>query len=302
MPTTSAATSRSQRLPRSAWALVLPFSVLFVVVYLLPLGYSVYRSLFSVQRSGLGLGAAEVVFSGLSNYATVLTSGTFWSGMARVGLYGLIQIPVMLLFAIVLALLLDSAPARAVGLFRLTHFLPYAVPGIVAALLWAYLYVPALSPVVQSMQDLGWHVNLLGADMIVLSMANISVWAWTGYNMLIYLSALQAVPQELYEAARLDGAGEWRVARSIKLPLIRGSLGLTVLISIIGTIQLFSEPTILGTVTTAVNADYVPMMMAYNVTFGANNIELGSAISVVITLVAGVLATVHYRLSSRSAR
>ena len=283
-------------------ALAGPFVVLFAIVYLVPLVYSLVRSLYQTQVSGLGIGPARNVFVGLANYADVLASGVFWTGLGRVFLYGLIQIPVMLVLAMGIALLIDSAAARARGLFRLTTFLPYAVPGIVASLLWAYLYVPQLSPVVQMIHSWGWNVDFLGQRVVLFSIANITIWSWAGYNMIIYTASLQSIPREIIEAAQVDGASEWTIATRIKLPLIRGPIALTALLSVIGSIQMFNEPTILRTVTTSISVDWTPMMLAYNATFGANNFERGSAISILVALIAGLLAAVYQILSTRRGR
>ncbi|OJX97537.1 MAG: hypothetical protein BGO96_05205 [Micrococcales bacterium 73-15] len=279
-----------------------PFAILFLAVYVVPLVYAMQRSLFQVRSSGLGFGPSEDVFVGFANYASVLADAAFWAAVGRVFLYGVIQIPVMLVLAMLIALLIDSRAVWRPTVFRLTTFLPYAVPGIVATLLWTYLYVPQLSPIVKGLHAIGWQVDLLGQQTVLLSVANIAIWSWTGYNVVIYTAALQAIPQDLVEAARIDGAGEAGIAVRIKVPLIRGSVGLTALLSMIGTVQLFNEPYILKTVTTAVSSDWTPMMMALNTTFGANDFERGSAISIVIALIAGVLAVIYQLASTRSER
>ena len=300
-PSGGAATRRS----RPALAITVlagPFVLLFACVYLVPLAYSLVRSLFRKQSSGIGIGPQTDVFVGLANYAEVVTSSTFWTGIARVFGYGLFQIPLTLLLAMAIALLIDSRASRGRAFFRLSSFLPYAIPGIVASLLWAYLYVPQLSPVVQLVHSWGWEVDLLGTTWVLFSIANIAVWSWAGYNMVIYTASLQSIPREIIEAAQVDGANEWVQAVRIKAPLIRGQIVLTALLSTIGSIQLFSEPTILRTVTTAISAEWTPMMLAYNQTFGANNFERGSAVSVVIAVIAGVLATIYHKLETRGAR
>ncbi|MCC2336659.1 carbohydrate ABC transporter permease [Cellulomonas wangsupingiae] len=300
-PTGGAATRRSRPVLAIS-VLAGPFVLLFTCVYLVPLAYSLVRSLFRKQSSGIGIGPQTDVFVGLANYAEVVTSSTFWTGIGRVFGYGLFQIPVTLLLAMAIALLIDSRASRGRAFFRLSSFLPYAIPGIVASLLWAYLYVPQLSPVVQLVHSWGWEVDLLGNTWVLFSIANIAVWSWAGYNMVIYTASLQSIPREIIEAAQVDGANEWVQAVRIKAPLIRGQIVLTALLSTIGSIQLFSEPTILRTVTTAISAEWTPMMLAYNQTFGANNFERGSAVSVVIAVIAGVLATIYHKLETRGAR
>src|SRR5205823_4395825 len=112
--------------------------------------------------------------------------------------------------------------------FRLTYFMPFAVPGLVAGLLWGYLYSPQLSVITQVTTALGLPKPDFFADNVLLwSIANITTWEWTGYNMIILTAALLAIPHELYEAARIDGCGGFGIARYIKIPLVRGGLVLT---------------------------------------------------------------------------
>lgn len=126
-----------------------PFAVLFVLVFLVPIIVSIRSSFFAQVPSGDGLyGGGELVdtFVGLENFVTAATNGAFWTGMGRVVLYAALQIPVMIFVALGLALLLDSFIVRRPTLFRLSFFLPYAVPGIIAAMMWLYLYTPEVSP------------------------------------------------------------------------------------------------------------------------------------------------------------
>src|SRR5699024_174655 len=226
-------------MPRVVWVLIIPFLLFFVATMIVPIVWTIVQSFFTeTSGGGLGLGGTqETVFAGFSNYAKVLTSVPFWTGMGRVLLFGVVQVPLMIAFAITLALILDSFRRRFAQVFQLAYFLPYAVPGVIAALLWAYLYVPEISPIVQLLHAIGIPADFLAANTVLWSIANINIWLWTGYNMIIFIAALQAVPTEQFEAAKLDGAGEFRIAWSIKLPGIRTIIGLSVLMSIIGTIQ-----------------------------------------------------------------
>lgn len=287
---------------RTAWLFLTPFAVIFTITFLGPIVASVWNSLFTVQRSATGLEPARRVFAGVDNYTEVLASGVFWQGMGRVLLFGAFQIPLMIVGALVLALMIDSLSARFVGFSRIVYFLPFAIPGVIAAIVWAYLYSPSLSPLSTALEAVGLDRGLfLEQNVLLLSMANITTWTFTGYNMLIFLSALKTVPSDLYEAARIDGASAWSIIWHIKVPLVRNALLLTVLLSIIGTIQLFSEPFVLRKVAN-VSADYTPMMMAYNAAFGNNDFGAAGAISVVLAVIAGVLAFGYSRVQARFSR
>lgn len=281
---------------------LLPFGLLFLLFFIAPILYAIYESLFRTQRSGLGLGAPTVVFNGLSNYLQVIHDPGFYTGVGRVLLYGIVQVPIMLGLALLLALLLDSTVVRFKPFFRLAFFVPYAIPGIIAALLWGYLYDPGLSPIVKGVSGLGLGTpDFLGPQAVLWSIANIATWAWTGYNMLIIFAALQAIPTELYESARLDGASGWRIAWHIKLPLATPALILTCIFSIIGTLQLFNEPQVLTTISNNISTAYTPNLYAYYTAFSNNNYYYAAAIAVVLALVTCVLSFGFLRITRRQA-
>lgn len=290
----------------TGWAFAAPFALLFTLVFIVPILYSVRSSLFSQRAAGGGLfggGELEEVFVGMENLTHVATSEAFWSGMGRVVLFGAFQIPIMIGVALMLALFLDSYLVRRAGTWRLLYFLPYAIPGLVAAIMWGYLYLPEVSPFAEYLPDVGGYPFFLSPPVILASMANMTTWTYTGYNMLIFLAALQAIPHDLYEAARIDGASGFQITRKIKIPLVRGAALLAVLLSIIGTIQLFNEPTVMRTLASWMGNDYTPMMLAYNTAMGQitpSGAGPASAVSIMMALVAGVLAVI-YALVQRKA-
>jgi multiple sugar transport system permease protein len=210
-----------------------------------------------------------------------------------------VQVPIMLGLALLFALLLDSKVVKGKTFFRLTYFMPFAVPGLVAALIWGYLYSPQLSVIVQVAGALGLpKPDFLGDNWILWSIANITTWEWTGYNMIILTAALQAIPQELYEAARIDGCTGLGVARYIKVPLVRGGLVLTCVLSIIGSLQLFQEPYILGTMTT-ISDNYTPNIYAYNYAFSYSAFNYSAAIAFTLAFVAFIFSYGFFRIAQR---
>ena len=277
--------------------LLAPFAAGFAVFYIVPIAVAVSRSFTSPERSST-YGPAVEVFSGLDNYASALTDSEFLAGIWRVLVFGAIQIPVMLGLALVLALMIDSARVRLRRFFRLVFFLPYALPGVIAALLWGFFYAPNLSPINQVVEPLGLSPDLLSGDVVLFSIANITTWTFTGYNMLIMYSAMRAIPPSLYEAARLDGASEWAIAWRIKVPVIAPAIVLTAVFSIIGTVQLFTEPQVMTTVATSITSAYTPSMAAYS-EISAQNYGLGAAMSVIITVIIGMLSLVFFRVTRK---
>ncbi|MGW9346519.1 multiple sugar transport system permease protein [Nocardiopsis flavescens] len=273
------------------WAFLAPFLGLFVLCFVLPILYAVHQSFLQVRRHGLfGEEGRETVFVGFDNYARALGQDTFIDSIVRVLLFGVVQVPVMLGFALVLALLLESASALWPGFFRALYFMPYGVPGVVASLLWGYLYTPGLSPIIDVAGLVGLEPDLLGPDTVLWSIANIITWLFIGYNMLILIAQLKTIPAELYESARIDGAGPLQIAWRVQIPLIRPALVLTSIFSIIGTLQLFAEPQIISKFTVAIDSAYTPNMAAYTSAFTGNDYNVAAAQSVIVALTAFVLS------------
>jgi multiple sugar transport system permease protein len=282
---------------------LLPFCALFAATFVVPIAYAIHQSLFEVRRTGaLGLGGSRTVFTGLDNYLAALSEPQFVASLGRVLLFAAVEVPLMVLLAVALALLLDSASARWVKLFRSAYFLPYGVPGVIASILWGFLYVPGVSPIVDLLGGAGIRADFLGSGSVLWSIANIVTWEFAGYNMLVIGAQLRAVPGELYEAARIDGAGGWQLVRHIKLPLVRPAIVLTTVFTIIGTLQLFAEPLVLRPLSAAISGDYTPNLSAYNQAFKYNNYSLAAAEAVLLAVAACVLSFGFLRLVGSRAR
>jgi multiple sugar transport system permease protein len=225
---------------KSAFLFLAPFLAMFVAFYLAPVVYAIYLSLFIRKR--VGLGPAQEVFAGLANYVRAIQDWDFLNGLKNMFVFGAFQVPIMLGLAIALALLLDQSRGIFMKLCRTAFFMPYGIPTAIGALIWGYLYSPNLSPFNQVLNALHQNtIDFLSPAFVLFSIANIVTWTWTGYNMITLFAALQNIPQELYEAARVDGATTWDIVRSIKLPLLMPTLKLLFIFSVIGTSQLFTE-------------------------------------------------------------
>ncbi|GAB2570060.1 sugar ABC transporter permease [Paractinoplanes abujensis] len=292
-PPSGAKPGRAVRHGRAVPFFVVPFGILFVLFYLLPIGYAIVQSLYTVERTGT-FGPAREVFGGFTQYERVFSDGAFWTSIGRVLAFGVVQVPVMLGLALLLALLLDSGLVKGRRFFRLAFFVPYAVPGVIAAIMWGFLYSPNLSP----LKPVTSAIDFLSADLVLWAMANVVTWVYVGYNMLIIYSALLAVPAEVYEAARLDGAGAWRIAWSIKIPLVMPAIVLTTVFSIIGTLQLLAEPQVFRSFSSAVSSTYTPNLTVYS-TSSIPNFNLAAAFSVVLALTTFVLSFVFLRITQR---
>lgn len=275
--------------PRLApYGFLAPAVVLFTALLALPIGYAAYLSFRKVHMIGLGLGpgARQEGWAGLSNYTSALTDPELLGGTLRVLGYGAMLVPAMLGLALLFALLLDADKVRLRAFSRIAIFLPYAVPGVVASLLWGFLYLPTTSPGYFILGKLGMTApQLLSGNGMYVALANIAVWGGTGFNMVVIYTSLRSIPAEVYEAARLDGASEFQIAVRIKIPMVFPSLVLTFFFSLIATLQVFSEPTTLRPLTNGISSTWSPLMKVYRDAFVRGDIYSASATSVVIAVV-----------------
>ncbi|XVV09657.1 carbohydrate ABC transporter permease [Actinoplanes sp. CA-131856] len=270
-----------------------PALVLFGLFLAAPILYAGYLSLRRVKVSGLGLGAGSrtEIWAGLENYTRSLTDPEFLPSVLRVGAYGLIVVPCMLGLALVMALLLDAGRTRVGTFARTAIFLPYAVPAVIASLLWGFLYLPRVSPIVDVLDRVGITApDALSSSWVLYSVANIAIWGGTGFNMIVLYTALRSIPTELFEAARIDGASDIAIALRIKIPIIGPSLVMTTLFSLIATLQVFAEPMTLRPLSNTISTTWTPLMKVYRDAFVRNDIYAAAATSVIIALATFVIS------------
>ena len=240
------------------WKFMWPFALVFVFVFVIPILYAIYISFFQKQMIG------GTKFVGISNYIRLFRDQQFWSSVGRVALFTCVQVPVMLFLSAAMALALDSMKLHG------------AKYGLVGALNdW-----------------LGTNLDVLSPNVLLASIGNIVTWEFTGYNMLIFYSSLSTIPHSLYEAASIDGASEWQIVKSIKLPELKGSLAITVIFSIIGSFQLFNEPSILQNMVpgNSITTYYTPNMYAYNLSFAGNQSNYAAALAITMAVITMAIA------------
>ncbi|WP_156758857.1 carbohydrate ABC transporter permease [Microbacterium karelineae] len=232
-----------QRLSRfdlkaSPYFYVSPFFLLFALVGLFPLGYTVWVSL---HEWDLLKGRGE--FVGLGNFAEILADGMFWNSLGNtLSIFVMSAVP-QLVVALVVAYLLDQG-LRAATFWRMGALVPFIVTPVAVALIFSSIFGEAdglannLLNLI-GISDLDWKHDTFLSHVAVATMVN---FRWTGYNALILLAAMQAVPRDLYESAALDGAGSIRRFFSITIPTIRPTLIFVIITATIGGLQIFAEP------------------------------------------------------------
>jgi multiple sugar transport system permease protein len=228
---------------RAAWLFLAPALAVIGATFFLPIAASLVLSftdfdIYAVAR----LDNVRVV--GLRNYATLLSSSLFWLALRNTLYFVLVGGPLSLLAALGAAMLVNARLARFKGFFRTIYFAPFVTTLVAVAIVWRYLYHPTYGLLNYALGGLGiGPVDWLGTPRWAMpAIIVMAVWKSFGYNMLILIAGLQAIPDELYEAAVLDGAGAWRRFRHVTLPMLAPTLVFVGLVTMIGYFQVFAEP------------------------------------------------------------
>jgi len=279
----SAGSSRhlDARRQRWGWVFVAPFTVIFLVFLVAPLLYAFWLSLHTKALIG------GTKFTWFANYAKAFSDPQFLDGVWLVVRFSLVLIPIQMIISLAAALVLDNLTTRLARFSRLMIFVPYAVPVVIGALMWGFLYSPRLGPAAEIFSWFGAaSPDLLTPDTIFGSLVNVVTWQWAGYYMIIIYAALRGIDPAVYEAAKIDGANAWQTALRIKIPMISSALILILVFALIGTLQFFTEPQVLRSVTPgAIDSSYTPNMYANTLAFSYSQFNYASAISFALGLV-----------------
>ncbi|OUM94446.1 MAG: lactose ABC transporter permease [Thermobacillus sp. ZCTH02-B1] len=268
---------------------LMPAIVLFSVFTVYPI---VYSFLLSFQTGAGG----NMKYAGLANYRRLLEDSIFWKSLSNTFIILAVQVPVMLFLALVLASMLHSL-VRGRAFFRISFFMP-AVTALVSYSIIFSLMLAGDGLVNQLLEAVGlkavpWLSHPVWAKAaIILALT----WRWTGYNMMIYLAGMQNIPDSLYEAASIDGAGKIRQFFTITIPQLRPIILLTAILSTIGTLQLFDEP---YTLTRGGPSDATLTIGMYLYQTGFRYFDFGyaSTLAYVIVVLIAVLSFVQFRIT-----
>jgi ABC-type sugar transport system permease subunit len=284
-----------QRMTKARWgyAFISPFYVLFAIFGLYPLLLSVYLSFTRWQ----GVGPME--FAGTVNFQLIPMDKLFWQSMLNGIIIFFIYVPIMLFLALVLAVILNSGRIKGFRVFRTLIFLPFITNMVAAGFTFRFLLE----------QQNGLFNNILGFIGIPpvpwledvwwarISLSLLIIWAWLGYNMVIMLAGLQTIPQDLTEAALVDGANPIQAFFRITIPLMRPVILFTLITSTIGSFGLFAEVNIL-TRAGPMNATLTPLIRIYNTAFrGSFQYGLASAQAYTFFICIFFLTVIQFRLN-----
>jgi multiple sugar transport system permease protein len=291
------AAGRRRGLPRWPGAtFIAPHMLALGLFMLLPIGYAIYMSLYSTKLIG------GTHFSGLGNYRTVLASAEFWTGVREVLIFAAVQVPLTLALAFFFAAIFDAGVVRHSRFFRTVFFMPFAVPGVVAAVMFSFLLEPTFGPYSRALAMLGLkNVDFFSSKLILPTIVLIVLWEWTGYNMTILYTSLKTIPREITEAAVVSGASLSTIILRLKLPMVRPTLVMLVFINTVGALQLFTEPSIIQSFEPqAISFGFTPTLYVYNTAIGSGEYNLGAAAAVLLAVIIGLISLAGFAVRRRN--
>ena len=228
---------------RAGWAFVAPALALIGVFFFVPVLAGLFLSFTDFDIYAIGR-PDTARFMGLENYRQVLSNPLFWQALGNTFLFVVLGGPLSVLTSLVAALLVSAKRVRYPGVFRSIFFMPVVTTLVAVAIVWRYLYHPQYGLLNWALGAVGIHpVDWLGdPHWAMFAIILMAVWKNFGYNMLIFIAGLQSIPEDLYEAAHLDGAGGWAQFRHVTLPSLAPTFLFVGVMTMLGNFQLFSEP------------------------------------------------------------
>jgi len=279
-----------------AYLSLVPSGIFFAAFILCPAIYAIWLSLY--QWDGLSI---ERPFVGIENYLVALKEPLFWKALGNSIYYTLVVVFSQMLIGLLLALALNEK-LRARSLFRTVFFLPLATSTVVASSIWRWLLSPGEEGLVNyflsffGIKALGWLGDPKYAMLGVMLM---SIWRWMGYHMVIYLAGLQSIPSELYEAAKIDGAGKTQQFFYVTWPMLYFTTFFLMATSIINGMQVFDEIYVM-TRGGPVNSTEVTGLYIYQNAFHYYKMGYGSAVSCLLTLFILIFTIMQFRHQKQS--
>ncbi len=298
--------SLRQRLNRwdvkfSPYLYISPFFILFLLVGLFPLAYTF---VVSIHDWNLLTGAGGWV--GFKNYAAELTDPLFWNSVKNTFSIFLLSAIPQLVAATAIAAILDRN-LRAKTFWRLSVLLPYVVTPVAVALIFSRVFSEQYGLANNLLEHMGfnpimWKTEILPAHLAIATMVN---WRWTGYNALILLAAMQAVPRDIYESAAIDGAGAFRRFFSITIPMIRPTMIFVIVTATIGGLQIFTEPKLLNPSSSVLGGPQrqyeTAVLYMWDLAFNRQNFGKAATVAWLLFIIIVAIGTLNFYLSRRIA-
>ncbi|MGD6843847.1 carbohydrate ABC transporter permease [Bacillus infantis] len=288
--------SESKKDMISGYLYIAPFFIIFAIIGLYPALFSLY---LAFQKWN---GLSPMTFAGLNNFKIVLEDPLFWKSVYNTIVMGLMGTAPQLIVGIILAFLLNLTFIRFKNFFRVTIFMPYITSMVAVALIFSVLFSnheTSLANYVLSLfgfDPVNWGASEWGTKIAISIMV---FWRWVGYNTIIFLAGIQSIPNDLYEAATIDGASKTQQLFYITLPLLKPFILLTVFFSTVGALQLFSEPTVfLGAGAFSRDEAMTIVMYLYRDAFKLQSFGTASATAIILLVIIAAFATINTMLTS----
>ena len=223
---------------RAGWLFATPFLVCYVLFLIGPLVIGLVVSFFNTATVTQGLGD----WVGTANYAEVLTSDPFWASMWHSTLFMLLTTPILVLLPLVFAMLVARV-RRNQWFFRLAFFAPFVVPSSIVCLIFAFMYTPETGLITKAFESVGLQSpNFLGSESGAwFAVVLLTVWWTFGFSFILYLAAIQDIPEELYEAASIDGASPLQQIKNITVPLLGPTISLVLILQVLASLKVFDQ-------------------------------------------------------------
>jgi multiple sugar transport system permease protein len=285
---------------RAAWVFVTPGLALIGVFFAVPVIGSFLLSFTDFDIYSIG-DPASTRFIGLENYRTLFTTPLFWTALKNTTYYVAVGGPLSVAVSLAAAIAVNSKAVRWKPFFRSAFFAPWVTSLVAVALVWRFVYHPQYGPLNAMLGAVGiGPIDWLGNPRWAMpAIILVSVWKNFGYNMLVFLAGLQTIPEELYEAADLDGAGVWRRFRHVTLPMLGPTLVFVGVVTMIAAFQIFSEPYVM-TQGGPLKSTLTLMLFMYEQGFRWWRLGFAAAVAVVLFLLTLVGTLVQLRLRRES--
>jgi multiple sugar transport system permease protein len=269
-----------------AWTLMFPYLILLLIGGIIPIGYALW---ISFQVSPTLLEPTKTGFGGLNAYVKAISDFRFARSFEDIFSVLIIWLPIMIVAVVGLALLVHASPGRFGSIMRFIYYIPGALGGVANLMLWVYLLNPGQSPISGFLSGLGFttikQVVATAGDLPVILSAMLLLQG-LGQWIVTVNGGLNSIPDEILEAASLDGANAWQLAWRVKLPMIRQWIGYAALLNLAYGFQLFLEPYLLNQVAAgALPSEYTPTQLGYWFAFVGNNFPAAAAMSVIIVII-----------------
>jgi len=266
------------------YVFVAPFVIVFVTFMLYPLVHSI---VFAFQTSN---GPKSTVFVGLDNFRFMLRDPDFWTAVKNTATFAFFSVFVQLPMSLGLALLLNARWVKGRNFFRLAFFSPHLVGQVFVAVLFSLIFIPRfglLNRAIHAVAGVGLETKwLMNPDLVMPALVLTALWMYVGFNMIYFLAALQAVDPQLYEAAQVDGANRWQQFVHVTFPGIKPIAVFVMIMSAIGSFQLFELPYVLLRQTAGPNQSGLTIVMyLYNTGFSTGDLGYASAIGWALVLI-----------------